>query len=590
MLTPTQKILRFGRFTLNPNTASLSCEGRQLPLRPKSFDVLLYLARNPGRIVSKDELIEAVWPNVFVTENSLVQCISDIRVTLDDDDQEILKTIARRGYLFAAPVAEINETPAQHPSQAADEPGRDRAQKRIHVVSSLGIETGKAGSRSPQRYAVVVLTGLSILAAAAVGWWSSGGSRVDSAGSVSPVSTSESVSDLKRASIAVLPFDNLDGDPEALGLGDALAEIIISSLSKIPQMLVIARNSTFTYKGKPVKVQTVSKELGVRYVLEGSVQRSGSRVRIAAQLIDATTGYHLWSETYDRDLDDIFALQDEITLSVVTALQIKLTQGELARVRQRGTHNLRAWLLVNQSFERLVRFTKEDNAQARKLAEEAIALDPNYPEAYVRLGRTHLTDFHAGWVADRAASLRRSIELAQQALKLDDTYPDTYHLLSAIYLYLKRHDDARLAVAKALDLSPNHSLAKANLGMILTYAGEPEAAINVFNEALRLSPIPPGWFLSELARARFQAGRYDEAIEALQRRLQDEPNSGEALILLSAAQSAAGRLDQAKAALGKFLEPRPAYTLKHYANGEFYKNPEDLNRVLDALRRAGLPE
>jgi tetratricopeptide (TPR) repeat protein len=339
-----------------------------------------------------------------------------------------------------------------------------------------------------------------------------------------------------------------------------------------------------------VKVQTVSKELGVRYVLEGSVQRVGSRVRIAAQLIDAATGFHLWSETYDRDLDDVFALQDEITLSVVTALQITLTQGELARIRRRGTNNLRAWLLVNQSFEHLVRFTKEDNEQARKLAEEAIALDPNYAEAYVRLGRTHLTDFHAGWVANPTTSLRRSIEVVQQALKLDATYPDSYHLLSAIYLYLKRHDDARLAVSKALDLSPNHALAKANLGMILTYAGEPDAAINVFNEALRLSPIPPGWFLSELARAYFQAGRYDEAIEALQRRLQHDPNSGEALILRAASESAAGRLDKAKAALDKFLAPRPAYTLRHYAGGEFFKNPEDLNRVLEALRRAGLPE
>jgi adenylate cyclase len=427
------------------------------------------------------------------------------------------------------------------------------------------------------------------LAATGAAWWW-GGSRGSEVASRPPVSTPDSPQDLPRASIAVLPFDNLAGDAEGIGLGDALAENIISSLSKTPKMFVIARNSAFTYKGKPVKVQPVSRELGVRYVLEGSVQRSGSRVRITAQLIDATTGFHLWSETYDRDLHDVFALQDEITLSVVTALQITLTQGEVARIRQRGTNNLRAWLLVNQSFEHLVRFTKEDNEQARKLAEEAIALDPNYPEAYVRLGRTHLTDFHAGWVANPSDSLGRSIELAQQALELDDTYPDAYHLLSAIYLYLKRHDEARLAVAKALNLSPNHSLAKASLGMILTYAGEPEAAINVFKEAMRLSPIYPNWFLSELARAYFLIGSYDEAIEVLQERLQQDPNSGEALILLAASESAAGRLDSAKTALNKFLRPRPAYTLRHYASGEFFKNPEDLNEVLEALRKAGLPE
>ena len=590
MLTSAQKILQFGRFTLNPNTASLSCDDRQLLLRPKSFDVLLYLARNPERVVSKDELMQAVWPNVFVTENSLVQCISDIRVALDDDAQAILKTVARRGYLFAAPVAEIEQPPGQQRSQASEQPGSDRFVDRISTASFLSSKTGKFGARPLQRYAVIIVAGLAILAAAGAAWWSSSTPGVDVAVSVSPSSAPDSTPDLMRASIAVLPFDNFGGDPEQLSLGEGLAENIISSLSKIHKMFVIARNSTFTYKGRPVKMQTVSKELGVRYVLEGSVLKSGSRVRITAQLIDATTGYHLWSEIYDRDLDDIFALHDEITLSVVTALQIKLTQGELARIRQRGTNNLRAWLLVNQSFEHLVRFTKDDNEQARKLAEEAIALDPNYVEAYVRLGRTHLADFHAGWVANPDTSLQRSIELVQQALKLDETYPDTYHLLSAIYLYLKRHDDARLAVSKALDLSPNHSLAKANLGMILTYGGEPEAAINVFKEAMRLSPIYPDWFLSELARAYFLTGRYDEAIDALQLRLQRDPNSGEALILLAASESAAGRLDDAKDALGKFLEPRPTYTLSHYARGEFYKSPDDLKLVLDALRKAGLPD
>jgi adenylate cyclase len=568
---------------------SLSCEGREIRLRHKSFDVLIHLARNPGRVVSKDELIEAVWPNVFVTENSLVQCISDIRVALNDDDQKILKTISGRGYQFAAPVIETEHPSGQQIAQASEQAGGDRSIDRIPADSFPDRHIGKTGAWPLHRYAVVIVTGLAILSAAGAAWWWSGSPGTEVA-SRSPVSTPEFAPDLPRASIAVLPFDNLGGDSEGMGLGEALAEIIISSLSKIPKMFVIARNSAFTYKGKPVKVQTVSRELGVRYVLEGSVQRSGSRVRIAAQLIDAATGFHLWSETYDRDLDDVFALQDEITLSVVTALQIELTQGEVARIRQRGTNNLRAWLLVNQSFEHLLRFTQEDNERARKLAEEAIALDPNYPEAYVRLGRTHLQDFHSGWVRNPEASLRRSIELAQQALKLDDTYPDTYVLLSGIYVFLKRHDDARLAISKALELSPNHSLGKAHLGMILTYAGEPEAAINVFKEAMRLSPIYPDWFLSELARAYFLTGHYEQAIEALQRRLQHVPNSGEALILLAASESAAGRLDKAKAALDMFLAPRPAYTLRHYASGEFFKKPEDLNRVLEALRKAGLPE
>ena len=446
------------------------------------------------------------------------------------------------------------------------------------------------GKRAWRRSALAAALALLLAGAGLLAWLAPWAPRGDRKPSEIASRQNRTLSLPDQPSIAVLPFDNLGSNTQELGLGEALSENIISSLSKTPKMFVIARNSAFSYKGKPVKVQTVSEELGVRYVLEGSVQRSGARVRIAAQLVDGTTGYHLWAETYDRDLNDIFALQDEITLNVVTALQIELTQGEVARVRQRGTNNLKAWLLVNQSFEHLIRFTKEGNAQARKLAEEALALDPNYPEAYVRLGRTHLNDFHAGWVASPSASLRRSVELVRQALALDETYPDTYHLLSAIYLFLKRHDDAKLAIAKALEFSPNHSLAMATLGMVLTYSGEPEAAIAQLRNAMRLSPLYPDWFLSELARAYFHTGRLEEAIDLLNQRLRHNPDSGEALVLLTVAASAAGREDEAKRALAKFLAPRPAYTLTQYSAGEFYKDPNDLQRVLDALRKAGLPE
>jgi adenylate cyclase len=201
-----------------------------------------------------------------------------------------------------------------------------------------------------------------------------------------------------------------------------------------------------------------------------------------------------------------------------------------------------------------------------------------------------LTEFQAGWTATPAAALRLSVEAAQQALTLDDTYPDTYHLLSGIYLFLRRHEDAKLAIAKALELSPNHALAKANRGMVLTYASEPEAAISELKQAMRLSPVYPDWFLSELGRAYFQSGRHEEAIAVLSQHLQRNPESGEALVLMTAAASAAGRADQAADALAKFLAPRPNYTLQQYSAGEFYKDPRDLQRVLDALRQAGMRE
>ncbi len=393
-----------------------------------------------------------------------------------------------------------------------------------------------------------------------------------------------------KPSIAVLPFNNLSGDPSQGHLGDGLAENIIASLSKIPQMFVISRNSTFTYKGKPVKVQQVAEELGVRYVLEGSVQRSGAKARITAQLIDALTGHHLWSERYDRDVNDIFAFQDEITLKVVTALQVELTDGDLARVRQKGTKNLDAWLLVTQAAEKTLRLTKEDNAKAKELAKRAIALDGNYTQAYTALAWSHLLDFQAGWATNRAKSFKRSVELVQQALKLDDTYSRTYTLLGNIHLFINQHDQAIAYTKKAIDLSPNDSSSIANLAMIQSYAGEPGEAIVLLRKAMRLSPFYPDWFLSELGRAYFLTGQYDEAIDALKLRLRRDPNSGDGQILLAASYGAVGRQEEAQAALAEFVKPRPYYTLKHYAKGEFYKNPEDLKRVLDGLRKAGLPE
>ncbi len=393
-----------------------------------------------------------------------------------------------------------------------------------------------------------------------------------------------------KPSIAVLPFANMSADPEQEFLADGVTENIIAAISTVPDIFVISRSSVFTYKGRTVKVQRVAEELGVRHVLEGSVQRSGDKVRITAQLIDAITGYHVWSGRYDRDVKDIFDLQDEITLKIVTALQVELTEGELARVRQRGTDNLEAWLLVTQSLEHFMQFTKGGNVRARELAQKAIAVDPKYPDAYIRLARTHLIDFQAGWVADRAESLKRTVELVQQALKLDDAYPATYNILGSIHLFLRQHDRAIAYTEKAISLNPNHSLAKAHLAMILNYAGQPEKAIALLQNAMRLSPYYPDWFLGELGRAYFLTGRYDEAIKALKQRLRRNPNSSEAYVLLAAAYGASSREEEAQAALAEFVKPRPYYTLKHYAQGEFYKNPGDLKRVLDGLRKAGLPE
>ncbi len=393
-----------------------------------------------------------------------------------------------------------------------------------------------------------------------------------------------------RPSIAVLPFDNLGGDPGQEHLADGITENIIAALSSVRHLFVIARNSVFTYKGKPVQVQRVAEEQGVRYVLEGSIQRSGDRLRITAQLIDAVTGHHLWSERYDREIKDIFALQDEITLKIVEALQVQLTEGEQARIAGRGTDNLEAWLLRNQSRRLFLRFTKEDNIRSRELAQKAVELDPEYARAYTRLGWTHWIDAQAGWGKSRADSLKRAVELAQVAVNLDDADPDNFALLGVIHLILRQHDHALTYMEKAVDLSPNDSKSIAMLAFILNYSGAPEKAISLLGKAMRLSPYYEDWYLGELGRAYLLTGQYDEAIDALNERLRRNPNSGEAHVLLAAAYGKLDRGNEAQAALAEFMKPRPYYTLRHYAQGEFYKNSEDLEYVLDGLRKAGLPE
>ena len=393
-----------------------------------------------------------------------------------------------------------------------------------------------------------------------------------------------------KPSIAVLPFADLDAEAGRGHLGAGLAESITSSLSKVSGIFVIAPGTTVTYRDRAVAAPRVAEQLGVRYVLEGSVQRAGPKVRITARLVDTLSARQVWGGRYDREVTDVFAFQDDVTLNVVTALQATLTDGEMAHIRRRGTNNLEAWLLLTQSSEFMMRFTREGNARAREIAERAVALDPNYAGAYVRLARGHLLDYQAGWSEDRAESLRRCVKLVEKALTLDPNLPDAYILLGQIHLFLGQHTDAAAYAEKSVALSPGDSLGIASLAMVRNYAGQPQEAIGLLHKAMRLSPYYPDWFLGELGRAYFQLGQFDAAIRSLNDRLVRSPDNGEALVLLAASFSAAGREAEARAALTRFLEPRPAYTVRDYAAGEFYRDRADLERVLAALRRIGLPE
>jgi len=391
-----------------------------------------------------------------------------------------------------------------------------------------------------------------------------------------------------KPSIAVLPFVNMSEDSKQDYFSDGITEEIITALSKVPKLFVIARNSTFTYKGKPVKVNQVAEELGVQYVLEGSVRKAGDRVRITAQLIDAITGHHLWAERYDRDLKDIFVLQDEITKGIITALQVKLTVGEGARLLAKGTKNIEAYLKLLQGTEYLLRMNKEGNILARKMAEEVIALDPDYPRAYRLLAMTNWFDAFLRWSNSPGKSLASAEELSQKVLAMDESDSISHRLLGYIYLLKKEHDKAIAEAERAVALDPNASGNLAALGFFLNFAGRPEEAIVWYKKAIRLDPIPAPLYYLQLGHIYRNAGRYEEAISELKKALHRNPENLLAHLHLASAYSSLGREEEAQAEAAEVLRIDPKFSLDYWSKTIPYRNQADKNHLIGALRKAGL--
>ncbi len=393
-----------------------------------------------------------------------------------------------------------------------------------------------------------------------------------------------------KPSIAVLPFDNLSDDPKQEYFSDGLTEQIITNLSKIPSFFIIARNSTFTYKGKPVKVKQVSEELGVKYVLEGSVQKSGDRVRITAQLVDAITGHHLWAERYDRELVDVFSLQDDITMKVLTALQVKLTGGEQARIVSRNTDNIDAYLLLLQAVHHFRKTHQEGNIMARKLCEESIVLDPNFADPYRLLAWTHLEDVWFGWSKSSRDSFKKAVELAEQSLALDNTNPITVGLLGHIFLLKRQHEKAIVEGERAIALAPNSANNYLNLATTLRFSGRAAEAIPLLKKAIRLEPYTPATFYYHLGMAYNFTGQYDEAIAVLKKALKRTPDHLLSLLGLTIAYSLADRMEEARATAAEVLRVNPKFSLAYLEKKAPYKYKADLELSMEAMRKAGLPE
>jgi len=393
-----------------------------------------------------------------------------------------------------------------------------------------------------------------------------------------------------KPSIAVLPFDNMNKDPDQEYFSDGLSEQIINGLCKLSNLFVIGRNSSFAYKGKSITTKQIAQELGVRYILEGSVQKAGDRVRITAQLIDATTDYHMWSERYDRDLSDMFVLQDEITMKLIFAMQINLTSGEQARLWGGGGTNIQAFDWLMRGNDCFLRNNEKDNKQAQQFYKKAIDIDKTYTWSYVMLGFTHLFDLLYRWSKSPLKSFEEAETCAEKALALDDSLDLTHILWGWIFLFRRQYDEAIKEGEQAIVLNPNGAEAHIHLAFILCLSGETELGIKTAKRAFRLNPIPLPHYYIILAMAYRNNRQYEKAIELSEKGLIVSPDQLSVYLTLAASYIFLNRTEEAHKAVIEILRIDPNFSIKYHAKTMPYKHQEIGDKFIDALRKAGLPE
>ena len=394
-----------------------------------------------------------------------------------------------------------------------------------------------------------------------------------------------------KPSIAVLAFNNMSGDPEQEYFSDGISEDIITDLSKLSELHVIARNSTFTYKGKPVDVKHVGRELGVRYVLEGSVRKAGNRIRVTGQLIDATTGAHIWAEQFDRELTDIFAVQDDLTQEIISALKIKLSKAERALIAGAGTKNVDAHDFFLRGRELLLANKRDRETFERSTAyfRRAIELDPDYAGPYAGLGMAYMLDYQNHWSDTPEKSLDEAVRLINESIAKDDKDPFAHYVASVIYLWKRDYERSAFEAETALALNPNYALALNARGFVYIYTGEPAKAIISIEQAIRLDPVQQ-LYRHFLGTAYFLAGNYETAVAVFKDRIAITPNTDLSRSFLASALGHLGRVEEARQVWRELKEINPRYSYADHFGRLPFRNPADADKFTDGLRKAGLAE
>jgi TolB-like protein len=520
----------FADYVLDVDLRELRRGSTLIAAEPQVFDLLSYLLENRDRIVSKDDLIASVWRGRIVSDSTLDSRINAARRAIGDSggQQRLIRTIPRRGIRFVGDVCARSETDDAAP-----------------IAALLS-----ADYRMP---------------------------------------ASDSVPGPDGRAIAVLPFVNMSGEPEQEYFSDGISEDIITAISRLRWFAVISRTSSFAFKGRSVPMKQIAEELGVGYLVEGSVRKSGDRVRITAQLNDAATGSQLWAERYERNLSDIFAVQDEITEAIVAAIEPQLYAAEHLRARRRARENLDAWHLVMRALAHFWRVTVEDNAMAQELLGQAIAIDPNCAQALAVLAVSHIFGARMGW-ENVAAATKAAERAAFMAFRADSEDPWAHLALGCTYPYLGRIEDSLAAFESALRLNPSFSLAQGCYGLVLSWCGRWREGAEAARRALRLSPRDPfsAVYYGIAGYAAFVERDYDEAIRLSREGIRQRTDFAGGYRVLTAAAAMAGDLDLARTALQELRRVQPNISLTWAESQLPLKEESERQHFLEALRRAGL--
>ncbi len=549
--------------------------GKPVEIEPRVFDFLVYLIENRHRVVERNELLDELWEGRIVSESALTARLKAARKAVGDtgNAQNIIKTIHGRGYQFIAEIS-ISEANGPRSENATEAPMRQSSpQPPGHSRTSRGnwLRTGS----------IVFVV---VLVAAVIAYW-----HMDVLTLEEPVPVERMVSD--KPSIAVLAFDNLSGDPGQEYLSDGISEIIITVLSRIPEFVVIARQSSFSYKGKSVKASEISLELGAQYIIDGSVQKSDGRIRVTAQLIDALSGHHLWTQQYNRQWEDVFALQDDITQHIVANISSNegpLLEAMLERAKHKAPADLRAYDYLLLGREQLLMESRESNLKARDIFLKTLKIDPNYSLGHAWLAWTYHFDVSFGWGENPKLLLEKALHHAYKAVELDNTESGAHWVLASVLTIIGEQPEVALAeYEKTLALNPNNADILADYGWSIARLGRAHDGVEFIKKAMRLNPVYPDWYGEGLMHALHNSRRYQEVIDVSNTiTITTIPN----YLDLAGSYAQLGQMDAAHKAVAQVLDLEPEFTIGWWLERIKLTNPEDLDHYLEGLRKAGLHE